>query len=98
MMDQQDDAQAQEFARQLEAAMKPIRKAVGGLLRAGEVDPRVIALAVAGVAGEFGASMARAGEGDLETILTDLTHVLRHAGQEHDEVLEVALTPAAGSA
>jgi hypothetical protein len=82
----------------MEAAMKAIREGVSGLLQAGEVDPRVIALAVAGVAGELGASMARAGEGDFETILNDLANILRHTGQEHDEILEVALMPAAGSA
>jgi hypothetical protein len=42
--------------------------------------------------------MARAGEGDLEEILGDLAKVMRQAGQEHDELLEVALAPAAGSA
>jgi hypothetical protein len=53
---------------------------------------------MAGVTGELGASMARAGEGELETILRDLADVLQHAGQEHDELLDVALAPPAGSA
>jgi hypothetical protein len=47
MADQRDDEQAQVFAQQLEAAMDAVRGTVCRLLQAGEVDPRVIALAVA---------------------------------------------------
>jgi hypothetical protein len=96
MAEQEDDEQ--EFARQLRTAMDAISEAISRLLQAGEVDPRVIALAVAGVAGELGASMALAGEDDFETILGDLADVLRHTGREHGEALAVALAPVAGSA
>ena len=88
----------QELGEQLHATMTTIRETVGQLLQAGEVDPRVIALAVAGVAGELGASMALAGEDELETILGDLADVLRHTGRDHGEALAVALAPVAGSA
>jgi uncharacterized protein YidB (DUF937 family) len=98
MAKQHDDKQAQAFGRQLETAMAAIRERVGELLQAGEIDPRVVALAVAGITGELGASMARAGEGELDEILGDLAKAMRQAGQEHDELLEVALTPAAGNA
>ena len=96
MVDQQNEQQ--EFARQVRAAMDAISEAVRSLLEADEVDPRIITLAVAAVAGELGASMALAGEDELETILGDLANVLQHVRQQHGEALAVALAPAAGSA
>jgi hypothetical protein len=98
MADRHEDEQAQAFAQQLQTAMDAIREAVGRLLQAGEVDPRVIALAVAAVAGELGASMARAGEGDLDTLLRDLGEVMQHVGQEHTDLIDMVTMPAAGSA
>jgi hypothetical protein len=96
MADRHEDKQA--LAQQLEATMEAVRGTIARLLQAGEVDPRVIALAVAGVAGEFGASMALAGEDELETVLGDLADVLRHTGREHAKALAVTVAPVAGSA
>jgi hypothetical protein len=78
--------------------MAAIREAVSRLPQGGEVDPRVIALAVAAVAGELGASMAQAGEGELDTLLHDLAAIMRQAGQEHSTLIDMATAPVAGSA
>jgi hypothetical protein len=49
MADQRDNEQ--ELGEQLHATMATIRETVGRQLQAGEVDPRIIALAVAGELG-----------------------------------------------
>jgi hypothetical protein len=90
-------AEERDLEQQLHTARPAIRAAVLRLLQAGEVDPPIIALAVAGVAGELGASLALAGEDDLERVLGDLADVVRQVGREHREMLEVAVAPAAGS-
>ncbi len=55
------ETEAKELGEQLEAAADAIRAAVVGLLREGEVDPRLVVMAVARVAGELGAGAALAG-------------------------------------
>jgi hypothetical protein len=63
------------------------------------VDPRLIVLALARVAGELGASTALAsGRQEAEGLLDELAEVVRQSGQNHQEALKVALLPAAGSA
>jgi hypothetical protein len=98
MADQHEDEQAQAYAGQLQTAMGTVREAVGRLLQGGGVDPRVIALAVAAVAGEPGALLAHAGEGDLDVRLRDPATIMRQAGQEHSKLIDMATAPVAGSA
>jgi hypothetical protein len=91
--------EAQELGEQLLAAADAIRAAVLQLLQAGEVDPRLIVLAVAQVAGELGASTALAsGRQEAEHLLDELAEVVRQSGRDHHEALKVALLPAAGNA
>jgi len=56
-----------------------VQKAVLRLLQDGEVHPQLVVLAMARVAGELGAGIAQAGGMDLETILADVTEVVRKA-------------------
>ena len=91
-------ANTQELGEQLEAATDAIRAAVVGLLREGEVDPRLVVMAVARVAGELGAAAALAGGQDHEALLGELAEVVREAGREHHEALRALELPAAGSA
>ena len=79
-----------EAANQMEAAAEAIREAVLRLLEAGEVDPRFVVMAAAGVTGELGADIARLGEVDLETVLGDLADLVREAGRAHAEDPPVA--------
>ena len=66
--------------------------------REGDVHPQLVVLAVARVAGELGAGAALAGGMDLETMLGELAEVVRQAGREFHETLDLETTPAAGSA
>ena len=91
-------ADEQDLQQQMQAAVEAFHEAAVRLLRAGETHPQLIVLAAAQAAGEMGAGLAVAGGDDLETVLADLAAILRHAGREHGEVLEVAVAPAAGSA
>jgi hypothetical protein len=50
------------------------------------------------MAGELGASLALAGEDDLERVLGDVADVARQLGREQRAMLEVAVALAAGSA
>ena len=84
-----DDDETGAEAR-MEAAAEAIREAVLRLLEAGEVDPRFVVMAAAGVTGELGADIARLGEVDLETVLGDLADLVREAGRAHAEGLPVA--------
>ena len=95
----EEAAEAQEFGEQLEAAADTVRAAVLQLLQAGEIDPRLIVLAVAQIAGELGAATALAsGRREAEDLLDELAEVVRQSGREHHEALKVALLPAAGNA
>lgn len=62
------------------------------------MHPRVIVLAAARVAAEFGASAAPAGGEDAEEVLGGLAEALREAGLEHHAMLWAAMMPVAGSA
>ncbi len=91
------DNEAQE---QLRVAAEAIRGAVLRLLQEGEVHPRLLVMAVAGVAGELGSGMALAGGEDAEAVLEDLAGVVREAGRRHGEMLRqvVVEMPVAGNA
>ena len=65
------------------------------LLREDGIDPQLMVLAVARVAGELGADVAHAGGAQPGAILGDL---VRHAGQAQHEKLEAGTMPVAGSA
>ena len=93
-----EETEAQDLGEQLEAAADAIRAAVVGLLREGEVHPRLVVMAVARVAGELGAGAALASGQDHEALLGELAEVVREAGREHHEALRAATLPAAGSA
>src|SRR3954469_25087404 len=83
------DDEAQE---QLRVAAEAIRAAVLRLLQQGDVHPQLLAMAVAGVAGELGSGMALAAGEDAEAVLGDLAEVVREAGRRHGEMLrEVAV-------
>ena len=91
--------EAQEFRKQLEAAANTVRAAVLQLLQAGEIDPRLIVLAVAQIAGELGAATALAsGRREAEDLLDELAEVVRQSGRDHHDALKVALLPVAGNA
>ena len=91
------DDEAQE---QLHAAAEAIRGAVLRLLQEGDVHPQLLAMAVAGVAGELGSGMALAGGEDAEAVLEDLAGVVREAGRRHGEMLRgaVDMMPVMGNA
>jgi len=91
-------AEEQDLERQLRAATAALRKAVLRLLRAGEVDPRLIVLAAARVTGELGAAAALAGGEDVETRLRELAEVVRQAGREQHAALRAETLPVARNA
>jgi hypothetical protein len=86
-----------DLEAQMRAATEALRETVLRLLRAGEVHPRLIVLAVARVTGELAAA-ALAGGQELEPLLGKLAEVVRHAGREHHATLQAARLPVAGSA
>ena len=104
MMVDEDDEQAEppearDLGERLEAATDRIRAAVVRLLlRAGEVHPRLVGMAVALVAGEPGAGAALAGGQGHEMVLGELAEVVREAGREHHQASRMVEMPAAGSA
>src|SRR3954452_14358805 len=84
---------------QAEATLDLVRAAVVRLLRDGGVRPQLVALAVARVAGELGASVAAADGLALERALGELADFAREAGREHHELVrqEEGLTDPARS-
>jgi hypothetical protein len=93
-----DKADERDLERQLWAATETIRDAVLRLLQAGGIQPPVIVLAVARVAGEMGAGAALGGGEDVEGLLADLAVILRQAGLEHHAALQGEGLPVAGHA
>src|SRR4051812_38680670 len=93
-----DETEVRDLETQMHLAMEGVRKAVLRLLQDGEVHPQLVTLAVARVAGELGAGIAQAGGMELETILADVTEVVRKAGRSHHELLRAEALPAAGNA
>ena len=93
-----DEAEARDLEAQMDLAMEGVRKAVLRLLQDGEVHPQLVVLAVARIAGELGAGIAQAGDMDVETILADVTEVVRKAGRSHHELLQAEELPVAGNA
>src|SRR3954470_20933973 len=86
-MDEELDARA-------EAALDAIRAAVVRLLRDGGVSPQLVALAVARVAGELGASVAVADGLGLGRVLGELAGFMRRAGREHGALVSSGEPPA----
>jgi adenine-specific DNA methylase len=80
--DDEEETEARELGEQAQAAADAIRATVLRLLKEGEVDPRLIVLAVPRVAGELG----------------DLAEVLRQAGHDQREMLQAEMLPVAGRA
>src|SRR3954452_22918213 len=74
-------AMDEELEAQAEDTLDVIRAAVVRLLRDGGVRPQLVALAVARVAGELGASVAVADGVDLERVLGELADFTREAGR-----------------
>ena len=80
MADEKAAAEAEGARGALEAAADAIRAAVLQLLQAGEVDPRLVVLAVAQMAGELGAATALAsGRQEAEDLLDELAEVVRQS-------------------
>src|SRR5436305_15203800 len=92
-----DETQVRDLEAQMHLAMEGVRKAVLRLLQDGEVHPQLVVLAVARVAGELGAGIAQAGDMDLETILADVTEVVRKAGRAQHELRWGKELPVAGN-
>jgi len=93
-----DETEVRDLEAQMHLAMEGVRKAVLRLLQDGDVHPQLVVLAVARVAGELGAGIAQAGGMDPETILTEVTEVVRKAGRAHHELLWAEGLPVAGNA
>jgi glycine/D-amino acid oxidase-like deaminating enzyme len=97
MIDDETEVQ-RDLEAQMDLAMEGVRKAVLRLLQDGEVHPKLVLLAVARIAGELGADIAQAGDVNLETILADVTEVVRKAGRAHHELLRAEELRVAGTA
>jgi hypothetical protein len=87
----------QDLEQPLRAATEAFRATVLRLLRVGEVHLQLIVLAVARVSGELAAAAALAGDEEVELLLGELAAVVRHAGREHHQTLQVERLPVAGS-
>src|SRR3954453_15109273 len=84
----------EELDAQAEAALDVLRAAAVRLLRDGGVSPPLVALAVARVAGELGASVAAADGLALERVLDELAGSMRRAGREHHALVSSGEPPA----
>src|SRR3954464_12363905 len=84
----------EELEARAEAALDVIRAAVVRLLRDGGVSPPLVALCVARVAGELGASVAVADGLALERVLGELADFTVRAGREHHGLVRLAGPPA----
>jgi hypothetical protein len=93
-----EKAEEQDLEQQLRTATEALREAVLRLLRAGEVHPQLIVLAVAQLTGELAASAALAGGKGLEELLGELVEVVRQASREHHVTLQAEMLPVAGNA
>jgi hypothetical protein len=96
--DEDEEALAQELGRQAEAADEAFREAAVRLLREGEIDPRLLVLAMARVTGEMAAATALAAGLDGEGLLRDVLVVVGRACRDHGAALGLATGPAAGNA
>ena len=93
-----DETEVPSLEVQMDLAMEGVRKAVLRLLQDGDIHPQLVVLVVARIAGELGAGIAQAGGMDVETILADVTEVVRKAGRTHHELLQAEELPVAGNA
>jgi hypothetical protein len=89
--DDEEDAEARKLGEQAQAAADAVRATVLRLLKEGDVHPHLIVLTVARVAGELGVSAALAAGEDIEAMLGEPAKVVRDAGREHHETLQVAM-------
>src|SRR5689334_5718166 len=86
--------EAEGLEAQAEAVLDALRAAVIRLLLDGGVRPRLVALAVARVAGELGAGIAVADDLAAERVLDELADVTRRAGREHHALVRQEGMPA----
>ena len=93
-----DETEQHQLEAQLQAATEALQKAVMRLFQDGDIHPHLVVLALARVTGEVGMSVALAGEQDPEEMLGDLAEVVRRAGREFYQTVQLATAPAAGSA
>ena len=84
----------EELDAQAEAALDVLRAAAVRLLRDGGVSPQLVALCVARVAGELGASVAAADGLALERVLNELADFTVRAGREHHALVRAEGTSA----
>src|SRR4051794_7743147 len=89
-----DGGEALALEAQAEASLDQVRAAVLRLLRDGGVRPQLVALAVARVAGELGASVAVADDLAPERVLGELADFTRRAGREHHDLVRQEGMPA----
>jgi hypothetical protein len=82
--------EAEELEAQAEATLDALRAAVVRLLSDGGVSPQLLALAVARVASELGASVAVADGLALERVLGELADFMARAGREHHGLVQLA--------
>ena len=78
-----------------------VQQTIGRMLRAGEIHPHVIVLAVARVAGELMGALAAASGHDLDEVLKDSTEIVHQAARNHHEAMQAItaeIMPVAGNA
>ena len=83
-----EEAELREFAEQMETATEMVQQTVGRMLRAGEIHPHLVVLAVARVAGELMGALAAASGHDLNEVLKDSTEIVHQAARNHYDELQ----------
>src|SRR3954454_14627415 len=98
MVTGEETAEQDELEAQSRTATEGLQGTVMRLFQDGDIHPHVMVLALARVTGEVGAGTALAEEQDPEELLADLAGVVRQAGREFHEMLQVRALPTAGNA
>jgi hypothetical protein len=88
-----EEAEAQALEAQAEAVLDTVRATVIRLLLDGGVRPQLVALGVARVAGELGASIAVADGLEFDRVLDELADFTHRAGREHHELVRLEDVP-----
>ena len=97
-MTNEEAAGERQFEAQMQAALEGVQDAVRRLVHEGEVDPRLILLAMTRVMGELAAASALAEGLDAEEMLAEVAELVRQAGVEGLDELRAAGLPTAGNA
>jgi hypothetical protein len=93
-----EETERQELEEQLQAATELVQETVGRMLQDSEIDPHIVLLALARVAGEFTAATALSEDEQVEETLSHVIEIVQEVARGSYDAIQIMMMPVAGNA